>query len=152
MFRRLLAIVLATFASSALAGEHKIHMIYMGGNDCPPCRAWRATELPKLKEMEAFKRTQFNYVEKLIGSTVPPSIFLPSEVVPYKDQLDAASNGIIGSPQVAIFVDGKIYDYYFGIRNAAEIDRMLRAIYDGTPYPFTRCVKRQTSTKCATKA
>jgi len=149
--RRLLA---ATFAALAFpaAADHKIHMIYMGGNDCPPCRAWRATELPKLKEMEAFKRTQFVYVEKLIGSTVPPSLFLPSEARPYKDILDAAANGLIGSPQTAIIVDGKLYDYYYGSRAAADIERMLKAIYDGKPYPFPRCLKRESASKCATKA
>jgi|KBSMisStaDraftv2_1062788.scaffolds.fasta_scaffold529726_1 hypothetical protein len=149
--RRMLA---ATFAALAFpaAADHKIHMIYMGGNDCPPCRAWRATELPKLKEMEAFKRTQFVYVEKLIGSTVPPSLFLPSEARPYKDMLDAAANGLIGSPQTAIIVDGKLYDYYYGSRAAADIERMLKAIYDGKPYPFPRCLKRESASKCATKA
>lgn len=152
MHRRLLAIALALVASSAVAADHKIHMIYMGGNDCPPCRAWRATELPKLKEMEAFKRTQFTYVEKLIGSTVPPSIFMPSEAKPYKDMLDTASNGIVGSPQTAIIVDGKLFDYYYGTRKAAEIEQMLRAIYDEKPYPFPRCLKRETASKCAKKA
>jgi hypothetical protein len=152
MLRRLLAFALAAFVSSVLAGEHKIHMIYMGGNDCPPCRAWRATELPKLKEMEAFKRTQFTYVEKLIGSTVPPSIFMPSDAKPYKDMLDAAANGLVGSPQTAIIVDGKLYDYYYGTRKAEEIEKMLKSIHENKPYPFPRCLKRESASKCATKA
>ncbi len=136
----------------AAGADHRIHIVYMGGNDCPPCRAWRATELPKLEKMEVFKRGQFTYVEKLIKSGVPPSLFIPAEVRPYKDQLDEASNAMIGAPQTAIFVDGKVYDYYWGTRTAADIERMLNAIYDGKPYPFDRCVRRETQTKCAKKA
>jgi hypothetical protein len=136
----------------AVAADYKVHIVYMGGNDCPPCRAWRATELPKLEKTEAFKRAQFTHVEKLIKSSVPPAFFLPAEVRPYKDQLDEASSGMIGSPQTAILVDGKVYDYYWGTRTAPEVERMLNSIYDGKPYPFERCVKRESQTKCAKKA
>lgn len=143
--------VVAMAACVATAAERKVHIVYMGGNDCPPCRAWRATELPKLQKMQAFQRAQFSHVEKLIKASVPPSFFLPSEVRPYKDQLDAASNGIIGSPQTAVIVDGKVFDYYHGTRTAAQIEEMLVAIYEGRDYPFTRCVKRESMTKCAAK-
>jgi hypothetical protein len=153
MTRIAAVIALLVVATSILAaGPKKIHIVYMGGNDCPPCRAWRANELPKLQQIESFKRTRFSYVEKLIHSGVPPSLFLPSEVKPYKDKLDAASNGLVGSPQVAILVDGEIYDYYFGTRTAADMDRMLRAIYGGKPYPFKRCLKRKTQETCAVRA
>ena len=139
-------------ACAALAEPPKVHIIYMGGNDCPPCRAWRAQELPKLEKTEAFKRVKFSYVEKLIRSGVPPSIFLSSDVKPYKDQLDEASNGIVGSPQTAILVDGKVYDYYFGVRKAKDMERMLNAIHDGKAYPFARCLKRETQTRCKVAA
>ena len=151
MRRSLHVLALCALSSGLAAAEPKVHIIYMGGNDCPPCRAWRATELPKLKEMESFRRARFSYVEKLIGSPVPPSIFMPSEVKPYKDQLDSASNRIIGSPQTAVIVDGKVYDYWHGTRTAADFDRLLRAIYDGKEYPFPRCLKRETASKCAAR-
>ena len=152
MLRRSLALAVATLAFGAVAAEKKIHIVYMGGNDCPPCRAWRATELPKLQKMEAFQRVQFTYVEKLIKSPVPPALFLPSEVVQYKGQLDTASNGIIGSPQTAVMVDGKVYDYFWGVRTASDIGGMIKALNQGKPYPFDRCVQRKSQRECAKRS
>ena len=147
---------LAIFAFAAAAGlamaQQKpppaVHLIWMGGNDCPPCKAWRMTELPKLEKSAEFQAVKFTYVEKLIGSPVPPSIFMPSEVKPYKDQLDEASGGVSGSPQCAVIVDGKVYDYWHGIRNAGQIEKMLVAIRTGKGYPFKRCVKYDRKRVC----
>jgi len=125
-----------------------IHIIYMGGDDCPPCRAWRREELPKLEATAGFKRIKFTYVVKVIRSAVPPAFFMPSEVRPYKAKLDTANNGITGSPQTAILVDGKVFDYYFGTRSAEELEKMIAAIEDGTPYPFQQCVRRESQGRC----
>ena len=130
-----------------------IRMVVMGGNDCPPCVAWRGLELPKLQQTTAFKAIRFSYVEKTIKSPVPSSIFLPDEVKPYKEKLDDASSGRIGSPQVAIIVNGEIYDYYFGTRTADEVEQMILAIKDGGKYPFQRCLKLDRATrKCVVPA
>lgn len=118
-----------------------IHMVVMGGNDCPPCVAWRGFELPKLEKTAVFKAIRFSYVTKAIGSPVPSSMFLPDEVKPYKARLDEASAGKAGSPHVAIIVNGEIYDYYRGTRTAEEIVQMILAIKEGLKYPFRRCLK-----------
>jgi len=141
----------ALVACGAAAAEPQIHIIYMGGNDCPPCRAWRATELPKLQTTDAFRKIRFTYVDKLIGSAVPPALFLPADARPYKAQLDEPGNRIVGSPQTAVIVDGKVFDYYWGTRNAEEIETMIASILRGSRYPFERCVKRETQRKCAAR-
>ena len=148
---RLLIFAAAVAAWGSANAQPQIHIIYMGGNDCPPCRAWRARELPKLQTTDAFRKTRFTYVDKLIGSAVPPSLFLPSEARPYKAQLDEAGNRLVGSPQTAVVVDGKVFDYYFGTRSADEIETMIASILRGSRYPFERCVKRETQRKCAVK-
>jgi len=149
--RSLLCVVGLALSAGVCAQTPRVHMIYMGGNDCPPCVKWRSTELPRLQQMEAFKSIVFTHVQKSIGSTVPPRLFLPSEVKPYKDQLDAASGGQGGSAQVAIIVDGQLYDYYFGTRSAEDVEKMIVAIRSGTKYPFDRCIKRERSRACALK-
>lgn len=131
--------------------DHRIHIVYMGGNDCPPCVYWRANDLPRLKTTAAFRSVTFTYVQKTILSPVPPAMFLPAEVKTYKNQLDAAGGGIGGSAQVAIFVDDQLFDYYFGSRSAEEVEQMILSIRKGTKYPFERCVKRNTSRGCSTK-
>ena len=48
---RLAWFCLALWAPVALAQaappQPDIHLIWMGGDDCPPCKAWRTTELPQ---------------------------------------------------------------------------------------------------------
>ena len=131
--------------ATALAGlpAPKIQMIYMGGNDCPPCVAWRGLELPKLEKTAVFKSIQFLYVTKAVGSTVPSLMFLPADVKPYKEQLDVAGAGNGGSSQTAIMVNGEVFDYYFGTRSTSEIEERLLAIRAGGRYPFARCLELQ---------
>ena len=153
-FRRAAAIALIALSlahSSVRSAEPApiVHIVYMGGNDCPPCVNWRRFELPKLEKSEEFKAIRFSYVRKTVESYVPPTLFLPEEVKPLKAKLDSAcSSG--GSPQTAIFVNGEVYDYFWGTRSAEEIVAMLAAIRSGTTYPFQRCLKLERR-ECAVK-
>ena len=57
-----------------------------------------------------------------------------------------------GSAQVAIVVDGQVYDYYFRVRSAEEVEQMILSIRNGTKYPFERCFKRDSEKGCSLKA
>lgn len=135
--------VLGTPWAMAQSQTPDIHFIWMGGNDCPPCVVWRRLELPKLQASPEFKAMRFSYVNKVIGSAVPPRLFLPAEVVPYKDLLDEASGRRVGSPQAALMVNGVVHDYFFGTRTAEEIEAMVQAVRTGQPaeHPFHRCLR-----------
>jgi len=140
-----------SISDNAPGKDHRILIVYMGGNDCPPCVHWRANDLPRLKTTEAFRSVTFTYVQKTIQSPVPPAMFLPAEAKPYKDQLDAAGGGRGGSAQVAIVVDGEVFDYYFGARSAEEVEQMILSIRNGTKYPFERCLRRDASKGCSVR-
>jgi hypothetical protein len=144
-------VVAGAALAQAPAVAPRVHIVYMGGDDCPPCAAWRKTELPKLEKSELFRSVRFTYVSKMIRSQVPPSLFLPSEVRPYKDKLDLASGGAVGSPQTAIIVNDEVFDYYFGSRSAASILKMLEAIATGSEYPFERCLRITRQRTCEEK-
>jgi hypothetical protein len=156
LFRSLLCLaLLAVLCCAPLGMTHasedspRVHMVYMGGNDCKPCVNWRAVEFPNLQQTESYKAIKFSYVVKSIKSPVPPAFLLPDEVKPYKMQLDEASNGLAGSPQVAIIVNDKVFDYYFGsYRSAADVERMLVALRDNTRYPFKPCIKMKANFAC----
>lgn len=134
--------VAAAPLAQAVTDAQTVIFVHMGGNDCPPCVAWRANELPKLQASEQFKRIRFVYVVKTVKSPVPAAAFLPAELRPFKDQLDDASGGRSGSPHQAFIVDGKVYDYWFGAKDARDIEAAIAAILDGTAYPHSRCLKR----------
>ena len=127
-------------AAKAVASE-RIRFIHMGGNDCPPCVAWRGLELPKLEKSPAFLAIQNSYVVKTIRSPVPSAFFLPAEVKPLKSRLDRASAGKSGSPHQMLLVDGEVYDYWFGTLDAAQIEAKIAAITGGSKYPGPRCTR-----------
>jgi hypothetical protein len=129
-----------------------IELIHMGGSDCPPCENWRRFELPKLEKTEVFKSIKFSYVIKSIKSSVPSAIFLPSDVKAHKEKLDEAGGGNTGAPQAALLVNGLVYDYWFGARDATLIEQMLIAARDASKYPVNRCKRRNKGWTCAEKA
>ena len=117
----------------------RIDFVHLGGNDCPPCRVWRAVELPKLQAMPEFASMRYTHVTKSIKSTVPSAFFFPAEIKELQPALMQASNGWVGSPQQAILVDGKVVDYWYrssgGKGDAQAVAAMVRAIREGTPLP-----------------
>lgn len=148
-----LLIALACFsclgAAQTTVEKPSIHLIVMGGDDCPPCRAWKLFELPKLQSTNAFRGIVFSYVHKWIRASIPPVEDLPSEVQPHKAQLDKASGGFWGSPQTALIVNGNVYDYYWGTRDAKTVTHMIQSIQTGAPYPFKACIKLAADHGCA---
>ena len=148
------ALVLAFAAIPAAAQPAKpapvIDIVHMGGNDCPPCVEWRRTELPKLEAAPEFKAIRFTHVIKTIKSPVPPALFFPGEIKHLQPALKEASNGINGSPQQAILVDGKVVDYWFGggKGDAAQLTKMVRAIQEGKPFPRATCQQLKSSSVC----
>lgn len=129
----------SAFAQSSTSPA--VQLVWMGGNDCPPCVVWRAEELPKLQKSSEYGGMTFSYVTKVIRSSVPAGLFLPAEVKPFKEKLDYASSRRAGSPQAAVLVNGEVFDYFHGTRSAEDIEKMLAAIRTGSKYPFERCLK-----------
>ena len=129
------------FAGKRISPE-RIRFIQMGGDDCPPCRAWRAVELPRLQQSPGFGSIWFSYVVKRISSPVPPQAYLPYDIQHLKAKLDYASGGHASSPHQVIMVDDEVYDYWFGAEPAEPIEARIAALVNGTKYPYRRCIKR----------
>ena len=128
-------------AAVKAVNSDRIRFIHMGGNDCPPCVAWRAMELPKLEKSPTFLAIRYSHVVKSIRSPVPSAFFLPADVKPLKASLDHASAGKSGSPHQVLLVDGEVHDYWFGTLDAAQIEAKIAAITGGTTYPGPRCTR-----------
>lgn len=118
-----------------------IDLVWMGGDDCPPCAVWKRQELPRFAATPEGRSIRITGVDKPIRSPVPAAEALPPAARVYKAQLDEASAGRSGSPQMALVVDGKVYDYFFGIRSADLLVEMVQAVRTGSPYPVQRCLR-----------
>ena len=136
-------------ARQAPVDPANIRFINMGGNDCPPCVAWRGLEYPKLQKSEAFSKISYSYVTKSIRSPVPAAFFLPADIKPLKAKLDVASGGLAGSPHQVLIVNGEVHDYWFGAKSAEEIELRIAAVVAGTAYPGKPCARLATHRKCA---
>ena len=145
---KLFFVMIMNVSASISYAEPEIHLIHMGGNDCPPCVAWRGIELPKLEKSPVFEKIKFSYITKTIKSSVPSEFFLPDEVKPLKDKLDRASGGVVGSPQEVIIVNGNVYDYWFGAKSAEDLELRISAILNSNKYPAKRCVQRANNWLC----
>jgi hypothetical protein len=130
-------------SSEGSSAERRVHFVYMGGNDCPPCIAWRATDFAKLEKTEIFKQIKYSWVNKTIGSPVPPAFFLPPDVKPLKEKLAVASGYTSGSPHFALLVNDEVVDYWFNTFtvNAEQLEAMLIALKNGLEYPRKACIR-----------
>jgi hypothetical protein len=104
-------VVLACLCATAVAAQPVrrdsiIDLVYLGGPDCPYCRAWEAKELPKLRAMEQFKHIRFTHVLKKIPEPVPPPGALPAHLKPMYDQMIRMTGKRGGSPQFVLLLDG----------------------------------------------
>jgi hypothetical protein len=141
VFGGVLAAGLGWGGGSAAQPMVDVHLVWMGGDDCPPCMVWKRRELPRFQATPEGRSIRISGVDKTIRSPVPAVEQLPPEVRPYKAQLDLASAGRNGSPQMALLVNGKVYDYYFGTRESDIMVEMVQAVRTGSPYPVPRCVR-----------
>ncbi len=128
-----------------------IHVVYFGGNDCPPCITFRGLEFPILQKSPAFSKLEWTFVTKTVSSPVPSGFFLPGRVKPLGDKMRIATAGIGGSPQVVIFVNDEVYDVYSGSRDVEFYEKMVTSILEKTPYPRDRCLQRTSSRGCEKK-
>lgn len=136
-------LVASALAHSQTSTPPRIEFVSMGGNDCPPCVAWRGVELPKLQAMPEWKLIRYHYVTKAVQSQVPSAFFFPSEARHLQPVLAQASAGWHGSPQQAIVVDGKVVDYWWGTGkgDAQQLAAVFRAIHEGKPLPREVCAQ-----------
>jgi hypothetical protein len=130
-------------STASSSNERRVHFVYMGGNDCPPCIAWRVTDFAKLEKTEIFKQIKYSWVNKTIGSPVPPAFFLPPDVKPLKEKLAVASGYTSGSPHFALLVNDEVVDYWFNTFtvNAEQLEAMLIALKNGLEYPRKACIR-----------
>jgi hypothetical protein len=91
-----------------------IDLVYLGGPDCPYCRAWEANELPRLRELPDYRHIRFTHVPKVIRSPVPDKTRLPAHLAPMYDEMIRQTRGRSGSPQFLLLVDGRAVDGGFG--------------------------------------
>jgi hypothetical protein len=109
-----IALGLASAQTATAQPLASIQMIYMGGSDCPPCVRGEPPNFPKLQQSQIFKSISFTYVPQARHgrSAADPVPAGRSQAIQGSDGRSERRHER-NRPQVAIVVDGQLYDYYF---------------------------------------
>ena len=123
----LVSVVVACLFATAVSAQVRVRpdsiidLVYLGGPDCPYCRAWEAKELPRLREMREFEHIRFTHVPKTIRQPVPEPAQLPAHLKPLYDQMVGKTGGRGGSPQFVLLLDGVAVRGGFGTRTYHDL-------------------------------
>jgi hypothetical protein len=129
----------AAAAQGRVRPDSTIDLVYLGGPDCPYCRAWEAKELPQLRKMEEYKHIRFTHVLKKIPQPVPQPAELPAHLKPMYDQMVRQTKGRGGSPQFVLLLDGVAVHGGFGTpayHNLLPVMTELVTKKTGKPIPL----------------
>lgn len=101
----------AAFAPLQRAEPRQILLLYVGAEDCPPCKAWQAGDGARFRDSPEFRRVSYRQV-------LSPSLFdvlkdenWPDDLVRYRPTIDHRS----GVPLWLIVADGDVVMQSFGV-------------------------------------
>lgn len=122
-FRHITACVVAAIAIGALAfgawnlrsatslETGDVMLLYVGADDCPPCRSWQKEERGKLFASSYFPRISYREVKAPHLEDVLNDEYWPEDLRSYRDSLKRGD----GVPLWLIVSDHKIIERHFGI-------------------------------------
>ena len=79
-------------------------IVYVGADDCAPCRTWNRDHRPKFTNSPEFSRLVYREIKSPTLLDVLKDDFWPAELRDYRDTLGRAA----GVPVWFVVVDGKI--------------------------------------------
>ena len=92
------------------AAHRGVTFVYVGADDCPPCQAWRKSELPRFEASTLRQRVDFRSVLAAHWSYVGDPYYWPAELAWIRADTDIAR----GAPQYVVAKDGKVLLRSFG--------------------------------------
>ena len=119
------SLVAATLPATTHAGS-TIKVIYVGGQDCPPCTRWRNTYLEKWRASREYQQVDWFEIEPPKLKEAYQERFWPHELRPILDRLPRKST----TPRFLIVEDGRLLANLTGSNNwpqiVAELKKLLR--------------------------
>jgi hypothetical protein len=122
------AFLFASLAVSAASTAHAAgapQVIYVGGQDCPPCRRWSATYKDQWLASPEYRQVVWTEVEPPHLKEAYQERHWPAALQPVLAQVPRKS----GTPRFLIVVDGRIVFNEFGVskwlNTMAELKKLL---------------------------
>jgi hypothetical protein len=106
----LFASLAASTAFGAAAAAADVKVIYIGGEDCPPCHRWVKAYKAKWLASPEFSRVTWIEIDPPRFREAYQARFWPEDLKPILDQIPRKS----GAPRFLIVRDGRIVSNQFG--------------------------------------
>ncbi len=113
MNRRAFLIAGCLLASTSLAPAEAaadLTVVYVGGEDCPPCTRWKTTQKPRWLASPEFHKVTWVEIESPRLREAYQERYWPAELRPVLAQLPRKN----GTPRFLIVRDGRIVSNRFG--------------------------------------
>jgi hypothetical protein len=94
----------------AAAVPKDLLLVYVGADDCRPCRNWQSGEGARFRAAPDFSRIPYREVKAATLRDVLKDEVWPQDLRGYRDQLGAGA----GVPMWLIIADGRVVDRSFG--------------------------------------
>ena len=118
------SVVLSTAVGGAQASGG-LQVVYVGGQDCPPCRRWRAAYEAQWLASPEFKQVAWIELESPRLREAYQERYWPGELRAVLEQLPKKS----GTPRFLIVKDGRIMSNQFGgskwLNTMADLRKLL---------------------------
>jgi len=95
------------FDATRLSARHHaepITLVYVGADDCPPCRSWERAAEPVFRSSPLFPRLTYRVVKSPTLFAVLSDETWPDDLKPYRDQVSPQA----GVPLWLIISDGRL--------------------------------------------
>jgi hypothetical protein len=106
----LVAVLVAVALWPAAAVPKDLLLLYVGAEDCRPCRIWQSGEGARFRESPDFSRVPYREVKAATLRDVLKDEVWPEDLRRYRDQLGAG----VGVPMWLIIADDRIVERSFG--------------------------------------
>ncbi|MFZ5782771.1 MAG: hypothetical protein ACOY4R_21420 [Pseudomonadota bacterium] len=106
----LLASAAAALAPGSAIAAPELKVIYVGGEDCPPCRRWKADRKPAWLASPEYRQVTWIEIEPPKLKEAYRERYWPGDLRPILDQLPRKS----GTPRFLIVKDGRVVSNAFG--------------------------------------
>ena len=95
----------------ARSPRHDLMLVYVGAEDCAPCRAWQGSAAASFRSSPEFARLAYQEVKSPTLRDVRKDEYWPGELRRYRDHLDSRA----GVPLWLVIADHEIVERGFGI-------------------------------------
>ena len=99
------------WASSDPSAAHDVVLVYVGADDCGPCRAWQRADAPAFRSSPEFVRVAYREVKSPSVLDVMHDAYWPEDLRRYREQIGRGA----GVPLWFVIADDEIAGQGFGI-------------------------------------